>query len=334
VTTRRQHSLTKRERVWASYRREEVDRPPVSLWQHFPERDQTAEDLAAATAAWQAHHDFDFVKFMPPGDYVTIDWGAESRYMGALGGTRTTTRFPVSSMADWESIPAIDVERGFNRVMLDAVAAARAALPADVPLLQTIFSPLTIAMKLSDNQAVEHLTADPGKVQPALEVIADVTRSMLAKSLERGADGIFFATQCADQSVMPEATYREYALPHDLRVLRAVPRDALLMLHLHGSQPMLSLHDAMPAGMLNWHDRRVGPSLQDIQGATGRPVAGGIDEQAIASRDPADVARQATEAIDSASRGGLWVTPGCVIPIDTPSATIEATTRAVTGAAQ
>src|SRR3712207_8161027 len=45
--------LSSRERVMLALAGDEVDRPPISLWQHFPNRDQSAEDLAAATADWQ-----------------------------------------------------------------------------------------------------------------------------------------------------------------------------------------------------------------------------------------------------------------------------------------
>ena len=89
-------AMTSRERVRTALSGGQVDRPPVALWRHFPEQDQTAADLAAATLDWQARFGFDLVKFMPPGDYPTIDWGAESIYEGAPGGTRRTTRFPIA----------------------------------------------------------------------------------------------------------------------------------------------------------------------------------------------------------------------------------------------
>ena len=86
--------MSKWERVEAALAGEAVDRPPVSLWQHFPEQDQTAEALATSTLAWQERYDNDFIKFMPPGDYATIDWGADERIQGSTGGTRETTHLP------------------------------------------------------------------------------------------------------------------------------------------------------------------------------------------------------------------------------------------------
>ncbi|HEV2106682.1 MAG TPA: uroporphyrinogen decarboxylase, partial [Thermomicrobiales bacterium] len=100
--------MTSRERVQAAVRGEDVDRPPVGLWRHFPEQDQRAEDLAASTLTWQQQFGFDLIKFMPPGDYPIIDWGAESRFEGAPGGTRTTTRFPITGPADWTTLKPVD----------------------------------------------------------------------------------------------------------------------------------------------------------------------------------------------------------------------------------
>src|SRR5262245_12418962 len=113
--------MTSRERVNAAIAGRPVDHPPVSLWQHFPERDQTADDLTAATLDWQNRFGFDLVKFMPPGDYPIIDWGGITVYEGARGGTRTTKRFPISAPEEWSTLKPLDVRDGFNGRVIDAV---------------------------------------------------------------------------------------------------------------------------------------------------------------------------------------------------------------------
>ena len=214
-------AMTHRERVMAAISGEPVDHPPVSLWRHFPELDQSAADLAAVTLTWQRDFGFDLIKFMPSGDYPIIDWGAESSYQGAPGGTRQTTRFPVTKPEDWPTLPPLDVEQGFNGIMLDAIRQTRDQLDPEVPLLQTVFSPLTIAAKLSDGLAVEHLRAHPDKLHEGLRRITAVTRDMIAASLAAGTDGLFFATQQADFGVLDETEYREFGLAYDLEALAA-----------------------------------------------------------------------------------------------------------------
>src|SRR5262249_354877 len=152
---------------------------------------------------------------------------------------------------------------GFNGEVIDAVARTRAALEPDVPLLHTIFSPLTVAMKLSNTQAVGHSRSNPGELKNALHVITEVTRRCVESSHAVGADGFCFATQCADEAVMSVDAYREFGLSFDLAVLEAVPSDAIVLLHLHGSRPMFDLQAEFPVQVINWHDRRAEPSLRD-----------------------------------------------------------------------
>jgi uroporphyrinogen decarboxylase len=323
--------MASRERVRAAIAGQPVDRPPVSLWQHFPERDQTDADLTAATLDWQRRFDFDLVKFMPPGDYPIIDWGGVSVYEGARGGTRSTTRFPINSPGDWTMLRPLDVHAGFNGQVIDAVGRTRAALAPEVPFLHTIFSPLTVAMKLSNARAVEHSRSHPQALKAALEVITEVNRRSVEAAIAAGADGFFFASQCADETVMSVDAYREFGLTFDLTTLAAVPGDAIVLLHLHGSHPMFDLQADYPVQIVNWHDRRAEPSLRDGRDRSGRCVAGGINEQAIAGNSPEAVAAEVADAITATSGRSLIVAPGCVIPIDTPEVNIRAAIAAARG---
>jgi uroporphyrinogen decarboxylase len=271
---------------------------------------------------------------MPPGDYPTIDWGAESHFEGAPGGTRTTTRYPVTRLADWTALRPVDPRQGFNGTIVEAVRHTRSGLGPDVPLFQTIFSPLSVAMKLSKNMAIEHLRAHPSELHAALDVITGVTRSMLEASLEAGADGIFFATQCADYSLMDEAEYREFGLPYDLRVLEPARGRALAMLHVRGTAPMFELASHYPADLVqivNWHDRRAAPHLADGLRLAHRCVAGGLNEQAIVTQKPEEVAALARDAVAQTGGRNLIVAPGCVIPVATPEANVRAAVEAVRG---
>ena len=329
-----ERAMMERERVRAAVAREAVNRPPVSIWRHFPEQDQTAMDLAAATVAWQERFGFDFVKFMPPGDYPTIDWGATTEFRGAPGGTRETTRAAIAGVTDWASLRPVDVGGGFNGVVLDALRETRAQIVEDVPILQTIFSPLTIAQKLANGRAVEHLRAHPNELRAALGVIAEVTAAMARASYEAGADGIFFATQLADYAVLDETEYRVFGLPYDLSVLeaaKAAKPDGWTLLHLHGEAPMFDLGATYPVDVLNWHDRHAAPDLAGGQRLARRAVAGGLNELRIAVAGADAAAAEARDAIAVTHGRGLLVTPGCVVPVATPDETVAAVVAAVQG---
>jgi uroporphyrinogen decarboxylase len=208
-------------------------------------------------------------------------------------------------------------------MVLDALRLTRAGLDSGVPLLHTIFSPLTIAQKLSNRRAVVDLRQEPDKILPALETIVEATRTLTRRSLDYGADGIFFATQCADAKVMSIDEYKKWALPLDQQVLSVVEPGKVLVLHLHGSQPHLGLQEHLPSGFLNWHDRHSGPPLASIRSEMSRPVAGGIDEQTAATDSADTMAAAARDAVLQCGGRGMMVAPGCVLPTATPASHIH-----------
>lgn len=318
--------MTARERVQAALRGADLDYPPVSLWRHFPERDQTAADLAAATLEWQQPYRFDFVKLMPPGDYPTIDWGATSEFRGAPGGTRTTTRFPVSAPDDWMAITPVRADRGFNGQVVDACRLVRQALGPDTPILQTVFSPLTIAHKLSAGRVLAHLRTHPDVVHAALAVIRDVTVALTQASLRAGADGIFFASQCATADMTTRDEYAAFGTPYDLPVLRAAAEASeCTLVHIHGANAYFDVLAGYPGHALNWHDRRVGPSIATmLRDWPDKAAVAGIDEHGIATMMPEQVGEQVREARAAADDRRLLVGPGCVILVATPHANIAA----------
>jgi uroporphyrinogen decarboxylase len=323
--------MSARERVEAALAGQDVDVVPVSLWRHFPEQDQTAEALTDVTLEWQKRFGFDFIKLMPPGDYATIDWGAESSYQGAVGGTRQTTTFPITTIDDWAKIKPVPVDRGRNREVIEAARLVDERLGGEIPVLQTIFSPLTIAMKLSDGKVLEHLRQRPEIVHEALAAITEVTRAMTAATLDRGAYGIFFATQCASTDLMTPDEDRAFGSAYDRQVLDEAGGSRFTLVHIHGSNIMFDDLKTYNANALNWHDRRTAPTLAEGQASSGRTVVGGIHEKAIADMTPAEAAAQARDAIDALSARHVMIAPGCVMPITTPEANVRAVVEAVRG---
>ena len=322
--------MTSWERVEAALVHREVDQVPVSLWRHFPNEDQSATALADSTLAWHESLKLDFIKLMPPGDYATIDWGARSEYQGAPGGTRETVWYPIQSSEDWERIDRVDASTGFNAEVIEAAGLVRRALGDEIPVLQTIFSPLTIANKLSNGLVLEHLNTHPERVHGALEAIRDVTIQVTRLSLQRGADGVFFASQCATSDMVTEEQYQEFGVQYDRPVMQAIQDGGsrFTMIHIHGENTFFDVLAGYEGNALNWHDRRVGPSIESVrQRYPERGLVAGIDEKAIATMTSDEVDSQVMSARESAGDRGILVGPGCVIPVATPTANLAAAVR-------
>lgn len=305
------------QRVEAAIAGEPVDRPPVSLWRHFPNDDQDPEKLARHMIDWQRRFDFDVVKFMPSGTYGVEDWGAVSAYGGQPNGARSVVKPAVMRTDDWLAIVDLDVRKGSYRRQNDALAMTAKALDGSVPILQTVFSPLTTARKLSTERLFADLRRHPDVLERALRVITGVTIRFALDAIDSGAHGMFFASQLSSYRLLSQQEYERFGTAFDLQVFAAVKGKARFnMLHVHGDDIMFDLLATYPADMLNWHDRTAGPNLRAGVAGFPRMVVGGIDEHGtLMQGDLRAIEREVRDAIEQTGGRRLMLGPGCVVPI-------------------
>ena len=306
------------------------DTPPIALWRHFPERDQHADGLVAETLAWQRRWDFDLVKFMPSGTYGVEDWGAVSAWGGQPNGARAVVKPAVVRTEDWRAIGDLDVRRGSYGRQNEALRMAARELGGSVPILQTVFSPITTARKLSTDRLYADLRRAPDAVHRALRAITDVTIRFALDAIEAGAHGVFYATQQASWRLLNADEFERFGKAYDLEVFAALKgRTRLNMLHAHGDDVMFDTLAAYPVEMMNWHDRTAEP---DLRGAAPRfpgLLVGGINEYgALLRADTGGVADEVRDAIAQTGGRRLMLGPGCVVPISVTDASIEAAMRA------
>jgi uroporphyrinogen decarboxylase len=324
------------ERVRAAIKGEEVDRVPVSLWRHWPEDDLTAQGLASAMVRWQRKYDFDLVKFMPTGTYGVHDWGAQTVYASGFRGNRIVTGFGLTETDQWPELSRLDPGQGALGQEVEAIQLAAKELDNSVPILQTIFSPLTTAVKLAGDKVYADLRLHPEALKAGLQIIADVTIDFARACLQEGAHGFFLATQNATYRILNEAEYREFGAHYDEYILNAVRGETEFnLMHVHGEDIMFDLAAAYPIELINWHDRITWPSLSEAQQRFSGLVVGGINDQTtIAEGTAEEVAAQARDAIEQTGGRRLLVGPGCVIPTNTPDANVRAVIDTVLQMAQ
>lgn len=326
-------SMNPWQRVEAAIAGERTDRPPVSLWRHFPEDDLDAGKLAAHTLAWQDRWGFDLVKFMPSGMYGVEDWGAVTEYRGAANGARVVVRPAVRVTEDWARIRDLDVRRGSYGLQNEALRQAAKALRGSVPILQTVFSPLTTARKLSTDRLYADLRRAPDALERALRVITDVTIRFALDAIDAGAHGVFLAMQQASYRLLSEAEYERFGKRYDLEVFAALQGKARLhMLHVHGEDIMFDLVRDYPVQMLNWHDRIVQPTLAGALPRFPGLLVGGLDENGnLAGGDERAIEDEVRDALAQTDGRRLMIGPGCVVPVSVGDAAIAAALRAAHG---
>lgn len=324
-------AMTKQERLMAAIRGEEVDRPPVALWRHWPGDDQRPEDLAAATLAFQRRYDFDFVKVTPASSFCVRDWGTQDRWVGSLEGTREYVAYPVQTPDDWRSLPALDPAQGTLGAQLRCLHLIAAGLAGEVPFIQTIFSPLAqVKYLLGVEQLPVHLRRHPDALRAGLDVITETTVRFVEAARETGIGGVFYAVQQAQYGLLNEEEYAAFGRPYDLRVLEATQGLWLNVLHLHGTDVMFDLLADYPVQVINWHDRETPPTLAEAQRRLDGAVCGGLQRWDVVVQGTRDQVReQAADAIAQTGGRRFILGTGCVTPIVAPTSNIHAVREAV-----
>jgi len=322
------------QRIEAAAAGEPVDRPPVSLWRHFPEDDLDPAKLAGHMVAWQRAWDFDLVKFMPSGTYGVEDWGAVTEYQGAANGARAVVKTGLARAGDWARLARLDPRKGVLGREVEALRLAARELGGGAPILQTVFSPLTTARKLAGDRVFADMRREPEALEAGLRIITDVTIDFALASLEAGAHGVFLATQCASYRVATEPEYLRFGKRYDLEVFAALKgRTRFDLLHVHGEDVMFDLLADYPVSLLNWHDRLTAPTLRDALARSPKLLVGGVEENRTLARGPLEAIRaEVRDAIAQTGGRRLMIGPGCVLLVATPDANIRAAVDAARAA--
>lgn len=314
--------MKKAERIQRALRGEAVDRVPFAFWTHRPDIDLDPDKLAQETALFAQRLDLDVVKSMPNGFYCVEDWGCELDFSDvARGGVGRVVRPSVSTPADWRKLARSATTSGALARELRYLSLLVKRMGPDVPVLATVFSPMTTANKLSNGVHRAHLDDDPQAVAAGLEVITQVTCDFTRAAMAAGCAGIFFATQDATFQLFDANTYRREAEPHDLRVLQAA-REAggwFNAIHMHGDDVLFDVLRDYPADALNWHIGETPPAIGAYRASGGtRAVLGGLQRGHITNRDLPAVFKDIQTTIDQTQGRGIILSPACVIrhPVD------------------
>ena len=327
--------LSRRDRVMATVAGEAVDRPPMSFWGHFYDREQTAGDLAAATLAFRARYDWDFVKLNPRASYHGEGWGLAYRYDGDPMHKPVRTKFPVHEAKDLARVRALPGDQGALGEQLEAIRLVRKGLPDDVLLIETVFCPLAVLADLTENtQATQRLMAeDPEGVTRALDAITRTFEDFVPRALQAGADGIFFATvewATADRGWTAE-DYRARATPFDRRVLAKAQGASFNVLHVCRTRNFLAALADYPVAGFSWAATEEGNLTleQGLRVLKGAAIGGIGHEDALIAPDD-HLALAQLEAGFRQTAGRRWmVAPGCSILPNTPPERLEALREAV-----
>lgn len=327
---------SKQDRFKALLSGERADRPIVSGWRHFIDKEQNADDLAATTISFTKKYDWDWVKINPRATYLAEAWGNQYDF------TDYQTVFPRQKstvIPTGESLWELEVKKASQTASLqehlEAVKKIRQGLP-DVPLIQTVFSPLTVLLFIVGRSAYvtktvfgidQPVTLDTlfkehrAAAHHALHVISLTLADYVQELRQAGSDGLFYAvTGTAHPGLFDEARFDEFSRPYDSIVLEAGSYGKNI-LHTCGAHAKPEKFNDYRIDGISWDTVAEGnPGLDADLRAT---KVGGVDHGLFATNDIAQITKQAKDALTLMKDQPFILSPNCAIPLNVTDEALE-----------
>jgi len=317
--------MTRRERIRATLAGQATDRPPVSLWRHFYDREGSADALFHAMVEFQETYDWDFMKVNPRASYHVEDWGVRTERPGTGPLDKPkVVHSVVREPEDWDRIRPLDVHKGVLGEHLDAEERIAARVQGEVDWVMTVFNPISIAADLINDDArfVDHLRNHGERVHGALRAITETFAAFTRETMSRGAAGIFFATtDWGNATRIDRELMEEFGRPYDLRILAEAAAAPFNILHVCGPHAFLRELADYPVPVLSWECHDEGnPSIRAMRGVTEKTLVTGINHEGVFVTGPAKKLEEEARAAVNESGGTRFILgPGCTVPAASPA---------------
>lgn len=309
--------MTASERVHAALAGEHVDRVPLVFWHHFRPAG-SGERLAQLTKAFfYDTFDLDIIKIMP--DLPYPEPGREI------------------TAAELRTLPRLGLETPIFQEQLACIRTLRAQLGADYPIILTIFSPLTYAIRwIGRERVVEAARQDSESFELGLATLAENLRGLLAAAIEAGASGIFFSCMGATNRHFTREEYARLGRPYDLQALADTDKGWLNIVHVHADPEQegdeIYFEDFLdyPVQVMSWSDRLTGPELSEALTLTSKCLMGGLAERGpLTHGSETELENEILGAVAQTKGRRLILANGCSVPDDTPEQWLHAARRLV-----
>jgi uroporphyrinogen decarboxylase len=226
----------------------------------------------------------------------------------------------VQDPRDWERLPVLEPTAPHLAAQLECLRFIRTALGTAPPLLPTIFSPRAQAKNLAGHDML---------IGKGLATIAESTRRFVEACIDTGIDGVFYAIQHAQASLLTLEEYQTFGLPYDRTSLEPAQELWCSLLHLHGHDVYFSLVNALQFQIVNWHDRETFPSLSNAQELFNGVVCGGMRQDTLVYQDRTEVRKEAADALEQTDGKRFILGTGCVVPVIASHGNILAARKSV-----
>ncbi len=327
----------------------EKKQPILTAWKHFIEVENNPIELAKKTIAFQKKYQWDLVKINPRATYYAEAFGNKYNINNYTDVLPELVDYPLKTSQDL-TVFGENYEINFQPFEDQILVAkeVRKGLGDQVPIIQTLFSPLCILTFLSGhnpypgapapiNRSASELNRllkeNPTGVLQALEIITNVLLEYIDLTLNTGIDGFFYSLFGHGNITELRANdYEKFSLPFDQILFDAIhKKKGVTMLHTCGSYANPERFAAIPhVDILHWADNDPGnPSLQPATWLKDKIPAGGVDQRLFSSTETREITLQAQRAIQQRANAPLILTAGCGLPVETTEAALWALRKSV-----
>ncbi len=235
--------MTKKERVLAAFRGEEVDHVPVCMWKHVPREFWGDDDkFADCQLASYRNTDVDFMKLS--GDKF-FGWPAP-----VLKG--------IEKAEDLYRIEPLGPDHPYIRGQIERTKKVIGRLEGDCPALYLVFVPLSyLRLEIGYPMMMKLIRENPEAMKYACHVIAGDVKHLVEGILrEAGADGIFYSVQNGEIDRFTAEEYKDWVEPSDLEVLEYAKSlsdmNAIHFCAWEGTPNRLSIWKDYKAPVVSW----------------------------------------------------------------------------------
>jgi uroporphyrinogen decarboxylase len=244
---------------------------------------------------------------------------------------------PLVEAEQMRFLPRLNLDTPMFAEQLVCIRALHSRLGRDYPILLTLFSPLTYALRFMGKQkAIAEARKNPDPFEEGLGTIAANLRRLMEAAIEAGASGIFFSCMGATTADFTREEYARFGRPYDLHALEGAGNGWLNTVHVHadpdqvGDQIYFEDFTDYPISVMSWSDRVTGPSLSEALTLTDKCLMGGLWERGpLTHGSETELENEILSAISQTKGRHLILANGCSVPDDTPEEWLHTARRLV-----
>lgn len=286
-------AMTHTQRLRAAVDGQHLDRPCAAFWgPHLNLEELNARDLAYAMIANQEAYQWDFMKFDMSGMYFPEAFGQKiaTPKNPDMQAWLTVEEWRVNHPSDWMTLRPLKVKDSevFRRYV-EAVKRVCDHYQGDVPVLPTVFSPVSMAGEFvagyfDQEKLIKMFEYNTKEVEYGLSVIEETLINLMEAYVEAGAAGFFIGLQNGINEKLGYEMFKKYEFDGTARIVNAIKDKTWFnMAHLcNGTDTPMDTEAIkwcadLPVTALNYADTwEHMPSFAEMRKITDKVLVGGI----------------------------------------------------------